>query len=449
MVLNLPYNFEPYEYQEPLLDCFDNGYKRAVAEWHRKAGKDLVAWNITIRESQVRVGAYYYFLPTLVQGRDTIWKGMTEDGTSFLDYVPKELLKKKPNDMYMELEFKNGSMIKIQGSDTFKKKVGPNPVGVVYSEYSLQDYEGWLYMMPILANNGGWAIFLYTPRGRNIGYDMMKMAKKNKDWFYESLTVNDTGKVSKEAIDEARRAGMDEALIQQEFYCSYEASNPGAYFVDEMFNATQQGRIMNISVEPGIPVNTSWDLGMDGYTVIWLSQLIGNEVRFPAVYYNRMKPLAHYAEWLKQWAAEHNATFGEHYLPHDVKVTELTTGKSRYEVLLDLGIDCIPVKAPKAKEDGIEAVRQLLPKCWFDEMNCEDGIEGLKQFRREVSRIKGVISVQPVKDSAMHFADALQTLALNYQVNVPKLTFKKEYVDKFLKPKVKINSEVSENAWMG
>ncbi len=225
IILDLPYNYIPRSYQIPLWKFTDNGGKRALCIDHRRAGKDKTCFNITIKRSQERVGLYYYILPTYAQGKKVIWNGVDKDGFRTLNHIPKELIIGKPNETEMLIKLINGSMIQIVGSDQYDSLRGPNPIGCVLSEYSRQNPAIWNDILrPILAENDGWAIFISTPYGRNHFYDLAQMAKDNKDWFYELLTVDDTHAISQEIIDEERKTGMPEEKIQQEYYVSFNAS---------------------------------------------------------------------------------------------------------------------------------------------------------------------------------------------------------------------------------
>jgi len=168
-----------------------------------------------------RVGIYYYFFPTYAQGKKIIWDGIDGMGFKFLDHFPPELIRNQ-NATEMKITLVNGSLFQIVGTDNYDSIVGTNPVGCVFSEFALQDPTAWEYVRPILRENGGWAIFPYTPRGFNHGWDLYQMAQNDPDWFCELLTVTDTGVLTEADVDAERRAGMPEPLIQQEFYCSFE-----------------------------------------------------------------------------------------------------------------------------------------------------------------------------------------------------------------------------------
>lgn len=230
MPITLPYNYQARPYQSGLYDCIANGYKRAVAVWHRRAGKDKTLLNLLIKEAFKRTGVYYYFFPTYNQGRKVLWDGIDRNGFRYLDHIPEPLREGNPNTTEMKIRLINGSLIQIIGTDNIDAIMGTNPVGCVFSEYSLQNPAAWDLIRPILAENGGWAVFNYTPRGRNHGFVLYEMAKNNPEWFCECLTVDDTGVVTPEMVQAERDAGMSEEMIQQEFYCSFEASLEACFF---------------------------------------------------------------------------------------------------------------------------------------------------------------------------------------------------------------------------
>ena len=151
--ITIPYNYEPRPYQLPFWQAFDSGKKRLLTVWHRRAGKDKTYVNLCARESQKRVGSYFYFLPTYAQGKKIIWDGMDYNGFRFLHHFPKEMWDGPANNTEMKLRLKNGSLFQVVGSDNIDSIVGTNPVGCVFSEFALQDPRGWDYVRPILAAN--------------------------------------------------------------------------------------------------------------------------------------------------------------------------------------------------------------------------------------------------------------------------------------------------------
>lgn len=419
----LPHNWRPRNYQMPVWSYFQNtaGPRRAVCLWHRRAGKDLLAVNLIAVEAFKRVGTYWHVFPELKQGRAAMWHGSTKDGRGFMDHFPKEIVASE-NSTDLRKTFINGSVYQIVGTDNINSLVGTNPVGVVLSEYSLGDPNAWNYLRPILAENDGWALFIYTMRGRNHGFRLFEMAQKNPKWFAEKLVAGDAGTkredglpvISDAAIQEEREAGMPEELIQQEFYNSADAPLFGAYYSKQMEAARLAGRITDIPWESKLLVDTYWDLGMNDETVIWFVQPNHGEFRVIDYYKQTGMGLPHYAKLLNGQVEGYERmgdyVYGRHYAPHDISVRELGTGKSRMEVAKSLGVR-FKLCPRQEVADGIEAVRGVLTKCWFDTKRCEHGIEALRSYRREYDKKNKVFRETPEHDWASHSADAFRTFA--------------------------------------
>jgi phage terminase large subunit len=399
--------------------------KRAVAVWHRRAGKDLMAINIISTKVPERVGMYWHMLPTYKQGRGIVWNGHTRDGRAFLDHFHPDLVTSK-NSTEMRITFTNGAHYQVVGTDNIDSLVGTNPVGVVFSEYSLQDPGAWDYIRPILAENGGWALFIYTARGRNHGFHMYEMAKTNKRWFSERLTAGSgpqdtkrpdgTPVISDETIQEERKSGMPEEMIEQEFKCSFEAPFVGAYYGSQMISAEKEGRLMeNIPHEPRLTVDTYWDLGINDTTCIWFVQHYGGEERIIDYYEMSGEGLPHFAKVLggqvDNYGRMGSYTYGKHYAPHDIKVRELGTGKSREETAKSLGIRFQMVKKHTV-EDGIEAVRSTIPVCWFSRKTCQRGIDGLSAYRKAWDDKNKIFQNHPLHDWASNPSDAFRYFAM-------------------------------------
>lgn len=415
--IKVPHDWLPRPYQEPLWDALAGGCKRAVAVWHRRAGKDSVGLNWTVREAlSGRVGVYWHLLPTLRQGRRVVWDGITGDGRRFLDHWPNDAVAHRRNDE-MKFELVNGSIWQVVGSDNYDALVGANPVGVVMSEYALQGPAAWNYLRPILAENGGWAVFLYTPRGHNHGYALYNMAKGEPDWFAQKLTRDDTEAISLEAVEAERRSGMSNEMIEQEFFCSFEAPLHGSYYGHEMMEAERDHRITHVPHDVAAGVETWWDLGIGDATAIWFAQRVGQEIHLIDYHEETGKGLAHYASVLQAKREERSMVYADHVFPHDVRARELGTGKSRAEVLEDLNVE-VTIAPDLHVNDGIEASRAILPRCWFDEKRCERGIEALRQYRKDEDENRGrtdgtgalmpYFKAKPRHDWASHGADAFR-----------------------------------------
>jgi phage terminase large subunit len=353
-----------------------------------------------------RVGTYYYFFPTYTQGKKILWNGMDKDGFKFIDHFPKALVKSK-NDTELKIEYKNGSIFQIIGTDNIDSIVGTNPVGCVFSEYALQNPKAWDFIRPILAENGGFAIFNYTPRGKNHGYDLYEMAKDNPKWFVQKLTIDDTGIISKEVIDEERASGMSEEMIQQEYYCSFTAAIMGAYYAKEYDEAEKAGRFTNVPYESSALVHTVWDLGIRDSMAIGFYQAVGLERRKIDYLEFTGKGLPEAIKLVK----EKPYTFGKHFAPHDIQVRELGTGKSRLEVAKELGIE-FEIVPQVSVQDGIDAGRRFFKKLWVDKTACKDWLKLIPQYTKEYDEDKKIFKDKPLHDWTSHGADEFRYAAL-------------------------------------
>jgi len=419
--LVLPYSWEPRDYQLDVWNYMEGlqENKRAVCVWHRRSGKDVTAINIVSVKSQERVGLYWHLLPTYKQGRAIVWNGFTRDGRAFLDHFHPDLIEAK-NSTEMRITFKNGSQYQVVGTDDINSLVGTNPIGCIFSEYSLHDPGAWEYIRPILLENGGWALFIYTARGRNHGWTLLEMAKKNKRWFCQVLVAGDKGTkradgtpvFSDEMIEGERESGMPEEMVQQEYFCSFDSPFVGSYYGAQMLFLEKNEHILEtIPWDPKLPVETWWDIGMDDSTTIWFMQKYGMEHRFIDYYENSGEGLAHYVKVLAGQAEDgtHRSQYfySRHLAPHDIEVRELGTGKSRRQVAKDLGLKFNVGKRHEVM-DGIEQVRSFLPTCYFSKDRCMRGIEALRQYRKKYDENNKVFLNHPLHDWTSHGADAFR-----------------------------------------
>lgn len=404
--IEVPTDFISRHYQLPFLEAMGSGIRRAVLVWHRRAGKDTSSLAFTFSQMFQRVGIYYYIFPTYNQAKKVIWDGKNKQGRPMLDMLSKEL-RCGENSVEMKISVKNGSIFQLVGSDNYDSLMGTNPVGCVFSEYALQNPMAYQFFKPILRENGGWAIFPYTPRGHNHGHVLYEMAKQNPEWFSQILTVEDTGIFSAADIEAERREGMSADLIQQEYYCSFSGAIPGAYYAKLLDVAGQEGRICNVPWEPKLTVETFWDLGVRDSTAIWFVQQHHQEVRVIDYYEASGVGLTHYIKML----SEKPYVYKKHHAPFDIEVRELGTGKSRLETAKSLGIK-FEIVPRLGIEDGIEAARNLLPRCWFDITKCQPGLQALRNYHSEYDETKRVLKRSPVHDWSADGSDAFRYLAV-------------------------------------
>lgn len=436
LTYQLPANgWRPRPYQTRTWNYFERGGKRAAVVLHRRAGKDLLGINLCAVKMMERPGLYWHCFPKYAQGRKVIWDGFTKSGKRFLDSFPKPLIKSINNQM-MRVELHNGAIYQVVGTDDPNDLVGANPFGIIFSEWSLCHPRAWTFTRPILRENGGWALFIFTPRGQNHGWEMLKLAKERaaegKDWHYEHLGVGDTEKsirawadqatdpqekamrlthvpVTEEDIEDERKEGMSEEMIQQEYYVSFESALSGSYFGRIIKTLEANGHIDKAALDNRLVLNTAWDLGINDETVIWFFQQVGNEYHIVDCYYNSGEGIQHYVnvvnEKMKGYAE------GKHYMPHDVEALEYGSGMTRYEKFKQLGLK--PKTVPRQKvEDGIEAVRSVLPRCYFNKATCEVGIRALKEYTKTWDEKRRCYAQEPYHDWTSHFADSFRTLAM-------------------------------------
>lgn len=413
----------PRPYQVPLYDHLRNGGTRAVAVWHRRAGKDDVALHWAFESSQKRVGNYWHMLPEASQARKAIWEAVnSHTGRRRIDEAFPLKSRANTREQEMMIRFKNGSTWQVVGSDNYNSLVGSPPVGIVFSEWSIADPRSWAYLRPILLENGGWAVFIYTPRGRNHAYAFYEGALDDDTWFCQKLTVEDTSVFSPEALKQERAEyhrefGPEEgeAQFRQEYYCDFHASLLGAIFGPQMRKAEESGRLCKVPFERGVPVETWWDLGRSDDTAIWFVQRVSGELRFLRYYANRGVDLDHYAAYLQDFEREHECVWGEHVWPHDGGHKRLGQGnKSLSDQFYDLGFRVNVQPRPNDVWPGINRVRQMLPSCWFDRQGCDEGIEALRMYRMEEDAkrsgaLRRFYRPNPLHDWASNGADAFRT----------------------------------------
>jgi hypothetical protein len=402
--------FTPREYQRPIFDAIENkGYKRVVAIWPRRAGKDIVSWNLIIRQALKKLGVYYYIFPTYSQAKKVIWDSITNDGMRFRDFIPPALIQSS-NSQEMKIFLTNGSLIQLIGSDHIDAIVGTNPRGCVFSEYALQSPDAYKFLRPILVANDGWALFESTPRGRmNHLYELYQIAQYSPEWFCYKLTLDDTNHISRHAIEKEKAEGlMSEDLILQEYYTSFDLGVEGSYYSRYIDKMRLNGQITTVPWEPSFKVHTAWDLGMRDATSIIFFQVVGAVVRIIDCYENTSQGLEHYAKYLSGLPYD----YGKHFAPHDIAVRELGTGVSRLEKSRQLGLHF--KVAPKLSiEDGIEAVRSTLAKVWLDDVKCQPLLKSLESYRQEYDSKRGCYTGRVLHDLSSNFADAMRYLCLS------------------------------------
>ena len=413
----LPHNWHPRSYQRPLWNYLERGGKRALAVWHRRAGKDDVALHWAGVAAMERPATYWHMLPEYSQARKAIWSGVNpHSGKRRIDEAFPHEIRETTSEQEMFIRFRNGSTWQIVGSDNYGSLVGTPPAGIVFSEWARANPASWAYLAPIVVENNGWALFITTPTGRNHAHAMLEMARADPAWFAEVLTVNETQAIGLATVEQQRKEyhslfGLDagDALIEQEYFCSFAAAILGAYYARELTAAENEGRIARVDINPDLAVHTAWDLGIDEPCAIWCFQIEPGRVNVVDYYKSSGHGLDHYVEWLNE-----NGYRGVDWVPHDARIREFSTGRTRLEYMLALGRK--PRVVPQHKlADGIQAARLTLPLAHFDAGRCAKGLHALREYKAEWDEDLRTFKRTPKHDWASHGADAFRYLSMAWQ----------------------------------
>ncbi len=386
-----------------------------------------------------RVGLGFYLFPHAVQARKAIWKGRGEDSVRFIDHIPPSLIK-RTNDMEMSIEFINGSILQLAGSSNIDNLVGSNPLIVAYSEFPLHNPLARQLLSPILAENQGLEILNGTPRGKGPAYDIFKQALNNPEWFVQYLTVEHTQRhdgtpvISLEEIDSFRKSGMDEEMVQQEFYCDWSSGNVGAFYTTEMNQAEAQGRICDFPITR-LPCFAFFDIGIADATAIWVLQPDGNQLKMIYYYEATGEGFVHYAQVLNEFKARHNVKIVYHFGPHDLQQRQWGAApRTALKIAQDCGINFLIVPNVSI-EDGIQSVKALFPQIHLHGSNCSKGIEALRHYRREYDYDLRTYKKTPLHDWSSHGSDCFRYFAVQWlaqfarpDLNVPR-KFQNSYTD--------------------
>lgn len=421
--IRLPFNWYLRDYQEGLWKYLDQGGKRAVIRGHRRSGKDEICLHYTGVAAHKRVGNYWHMLPEYSQARKAIWDAINPmTGVRRIDEVFPPEIRKFTREQEMMIGFQNGSTWQVVGSDNFDSLVGTPPIGLNFSEYALAKPQAWAYLRPILLQNGGWAIFNSTPRGKNHFYKICNFAEKDKDWYYAVWKADKTGVFTEKQLqDELRELqeyhGEDygKALWLQEYFVSFDAAIPGSIWGDCLDKAKNEGRITRVPYVSG-KVFTAWDLGRTDSTAIWFYQITGSEINVLDYHESNFKDIPFYANLLKEKAKENKWEYDTHWFPHDARPRTLASGgKSILQQFMDLDVGRCVIAPKLDKQEQIQAARATFPYCRFDEKNCDLGLTHLQSYHREWDEDLKMFSDRPFHGPESHGADAFSILSLTWK----------------------------------
>lgn len=382
----------------------------AVVVAHRRAGKTVACVNELIKAAlsfKRPDGRFAYVAPFYRQAKSVAW--------DYLKHFSAPIPGIAINESELRIDYPNGSRIQLYGADNADALRGLFFDGLVADEYGDWKPSVWGYVIrPALADRGGWAVIIGTPKGRNQFFDTYRNAQIKPEWLCLTIKASESGLLPEYEL-ESLRSELTEDAWRQEMECDFDAAIPGAIYGREMYQAEQQGRVTRVEWQRELPVHTAWDLGYSDDTSIWFYQIAGKELHVIDHYSKSGRDIEHYADILTSKPYK----YGTHYLPHDARAKTLASGgKSIVEQLaVLLGFKHLGITPSLDLQDGIQAARMVFPNIWFDQ-SCEDGITALKLYQREWDEDKKTFRDKPRHDWTSHSADAFRYMCINYREEV-------------------------------
>lgn len=424
MDITLPNKWAPRPYQRKLWSYLENGGKRAYYVWHRRSGKDDVGLHFTATAASQRPANYWYLLPEASQGRKAIWDAVNpHTGKKRTEGAFPRSIRRRTIEDEMKIEFITGSFWQVLGSDNYNSFMGSPPAGVVFSEWALSDPQAWAYIQPMLEENGGWAMFNTTPRGRNHAADFYEMAKNSPDWFCDRQDASMTGVFSQAQLDSIKRElveifGHQEgvARFQQEYFCSFDAALPGAYYGQEMNEAEAEERITGVPYDPSYPVVVCFDFGRgaSNSAALVFVQVIGMEPRIIDYHEDNTGDVPTHCRVMR----EKPYNYSHLVLPHDAEPVRYATGLSYDEQFKQQGFKTKVLKVTPDLSRDINITRQFIKMAWFNKRKCGRLIECLRAYHRAWDGKKKVFVNTPMHDWSSHGADACRAAATAHKLGL-------------------------------
>jgi len=400
--------YEPRHHFQPF---HERDQRWASLVVHRRGGKTVACVNEALTRAtytQKKDARYAYIAPFYRQAKDVAWQYLKEFGGDLIVKIRESELR---------VELFNGSYITLYGADNPDALRGLYLDGVVLDEYGDCRPSLWgQVVLPTLADRKGWAVFIGTPKGKNHFYDVHRRAQLETGWYALTLRADESGILDEEELAEMR-AQMTPESYKQEMLCDFEAAVVGTYYADQIQLLEQNGHISPDAApfDPRKKVHVAADLGFSDSTAFWFWQENADGFAIIDYYANQGKKLPHYLEMLDIKGSSKGYDYQDIYLPHDAKAETLGTKRSTVEQVIYhyKNTDTKVLLVPKLKvQHGIDAVRLVLPQCWFDQVNCYEGIEALRAYRRTYDEVKKVFSKDPLHDWSSDGADGFRYFAL-------------------------------------
>jgi phage terminase large subunit len=400
-------DYQPREFAKALHNR--KGKRWTTLVLHRRAGKTVscvVDLILGCMETEKSNPSFAYFAPFRSQAKSVAWQ--------YLKELSRDYWAKPPNEAELTvfLKTQHGTVGRIicGGTDNMDALRGNYYDGVVLDEVAQMSPSAWYSIIrPALADRKGWAIFAGTPHGYNLFFSLKEEARLNpKTHLLIEVKASESGILDDDELRDAKIQMTEDAYLR-EFECSFDASIPGAIWARDIGKAYEENRIYDFSekIDSEMEVEVVGDLGFTDSCSWWVWQTGPEGYRIIDFYESNSQPISHYIEWI------HNLPYKVKtvWLPHDARAKSLQTGRSMIEAFLENGIrpNIVPMMDIL---DGIEAARQVLPKCYFNEPSTSEGIEHLRGYSREWDDKAQVFKNKPKHDHHSHASDSFRYLSL-------------------------------------
>jgi len=386
---------------------------------HRRFGKTVLAVNELIKTAltlDLPRPRCFYMAPTFASAKRIAW--------DFLKHYTSVIPDIEYHETELRADFPNGARIQLLSCERPE-----NIRGIYIDQIVLDEYQNFPPNMfaeiirPATSDRGGKVIFQGTPNGFSSPlFEMYQLSQQEESWFGKIFKASETGIIEAEELKEAKRI-MPPEVYEAEYECSFEAQAIGSIYSASLSKCDDEGRVSKIPYDSAYKVSTFWDLGMQDKTAIWFVQQVGTAVHLIDYFEDSGESLEYYATVLQ----DKGYLYDTHYFPHDAKVRELGTGKSRFEVAQSLGMP-VSIVPKLSVQDGINQVRMTLGRCWFDYEKTKQGLDALRQYRWATNE-KGESKNRPEHNWTSHSADAFRYMCVGLneskhwssKINYPQL----------------------------
>lgn len=397
----------PYKPRVQFVPFHNRSQRWGVLVVHRRAGKTVAAINELVKKAMLcplQSPRFGYVAPTYAQAKDVAWSYLKR----FTDPIPGRVV----SEAELHVTLPGDRRIRLYGADNYDRMRGVYFDGVVVDEPADMDAAAWYDVLrPALSDRQGWCVWIGTPKGRDAFYRLWKDACANPDWFVMRLPASESGILPVEELESAKQGMKSNAgAYDREYECSFETPVAGSVYGDLLVNLRTKGRIRPFEWNRSFPVFSSWDLGWNDCTSVWLWQVIGPEIHWLWHTRQRGKTAADMATLVRA----SGIPVAMHFLPHDADSANAATGLSYRQALAKAGFDLQSTRCVNRTAniwDGINYARDLLPRSWFRLPDCELGLEALEAYHTKEVTSGSAVSKEPVHDWSSHDADSFRTAA--------------------------------------